>query len=217
MPANAEHDPLAIDDSPRREVNLIVIHCSATPSGKLIRQGRPGEAGYLNAAQVINAWHAARGFKRGWGARQKFNPTLPSIGYHYVIDLDGTVYTGRHLDEVGAHAANFNTRSAGICMIGGVEPQGGRYSQAQWDSLWRTVLVVSRRHKVPLVTPVRPQPGSPQIGAGICGHRDLSPDLNNDGVVARNEWLKTCPGFDVAAWLRNGMRAEPQHLLQAVA
>lgn len=38
------------------------------------------------------------------------------------------------------------------------------------------------------------------------GHRDLSPDIDGDGVVERHEWLKTCPGFDVAAWLASGMR-----------
>lgn len=203
------------DDRPRREINLIVIHCSATPSGKAIGQGRPGEPGYLNAAQVINSWHAARGFRRQADARQKFNPSLPSIGYHYVIDLDGQVYTGRHLEEVGAHVADFNTRSAGICMIGGLEPAGGRYSVAQWESLWRVVLMVSQRNKVPLVSPVRPQPHLNQVGAGVCGHRDLSPDRNGDGQVSSGEWLKTCPGFDVGAWLRNGMKPDPRHMLGA--
>lgn len=30
----------------------------------------------------------------------------------------------------------------------------------------------------------------------MVGHRDLSPDLNGDGVVRENEWVKACPCFD---------------------
>lgn len=38
--------------------------------------------------------------------------------------------------------------------------------------------------------------------AQILGHRDLSPDKNGDGKISPNEWLKTCPCFDVRAWLK---------------
>jgi len=34
----------------------------------------------------------------------------------------------------------------------------------------------------------------------VCGHRDLSPDVDNDGVIEPWEWLKACPCFDVRAW-----------------
>ena len=37
--------------------------------------------------------------------------------------------------------------------------------------------------------------------ARICGHRDLSPDTNQDGRVQKSEWLKSCPGFDLLSWL----------------
>ena len=43
--------------------------------------------------------------------------------------------------------------------------------------------------------------------ARVVGHRDLSPDQNANGIVESFEWLKTCPGFDVAAWLESGMTA----------
>ena len=33
-------------------------------------------------------------------------------------------------------------------------------------------------------------------GAIILGHRDLSPDINGDGRITPNEWLKQCPCFD---------------------
>ena len=36
----------------------------------------------------------------------------------------------------------------------------------------------------------------------IIGHRDLSPDLNGNGVIEPFEFMKACPSFDVAAWLK---------------
>jgi len=193
-----------------RPINLIVIHCSATPSGKPLVQGQPGQAGYLNAPQVINAWHAARGFRRQPQAVRAFNSRLPSIGYHYVIDLSGEVWNGRGLDEVGAHAAGFNANSVGICMVGGAEREA-RYTLAQWDSLAQVVGMLCHDHGVPLTTP----PCGTHAN-GICGHRDLSPDLNGNGIADPAEWLKTCPGFDVSAWLGHGIKPLSQHVLEAV-
>ena len=33
----------------------------------------------------------------------------------------------------------------------------------------------------------------------ILGHRDASPDKNGDGKITKNEWVKSCPCFDVRA------------------
>ena len=35
-------------------------------------------------------------------------------------------------------------------------------------------------------------------GCKICGHRDLSPDLNGNGEIEPEEWVKQCPCFDVS-------------------
>jgi hypothetical protein len=32
----------------------------------------------------------------------------------------------------------------------------------------------------------------------VLGHRDFSPDLNGDGLITPNEWMKACPCFDVS-------------------
>lgn len=33
-------------------------------------------------------------------------------------------------------------------------------------------------------------------GCRICGHRDLSPDLNGNGEIEPEEWIKACPCFN---------------------
>jgi N-acetylmuramoyl-L-alanine amidase len=207
-------------DAPRRAVDLVVIHCSASDSGKPLQQGEPGKPGHLNAPKVIDAWHAARGFKRDPKAVRSFSSNLPAIGYHYVIDINGTVWSGRGLDEIGAHAQNFNARSVGICLIGGKEREA-RYTQAQWNSLREVVAMLLVEYGIASALPRRTvgkaYPQGYTMAGGVCGHRDLSPDGNGNGMVEPFEWLKTCPGFDVGAWLKRGMRPDPKHVFQEVS
>jgi N-acetylmuramoyl-L-alanine amidase len=185
---------LATSSPPSRTIHRLVIHCSATPSGQ--RLAKPG----MSAAFIIDGWHATRGFARQPAAVKAFNSGLPHIGYHYIIDLDGRCINGRGLDEVGAHVAGYNSDSIGICLVGGIEREA-RYTLAQWLTLAEQVAFL--RAKFNLTT------------VDICGHRDLSPDLNHDGRVTSQEWLKTCPGFDVAAWLLAGMAPASQHIFEA--
>ncbi|MBX3588776.1 MAG: N-acetylmuramoyl-L-alanine amidase [Ramlibacter sp.] len=208
--------PGALPGLTRRSVDLVVIHCSATPNGKVVRQGLPGELGALNCAQVINAWHAARGFSRRYSARS-FNPQLPSIGYHFVVDLDGTVLTGRHVDEVPAQAAGFNATAIGVCLIGGAEREG-RYTDAQWTSLRELVQWLLDEYGLPAAAPQRISDSTADLGyrmvGGVCGHRDLSPDKDGDGLIEPGEWIKTCPGFEVQLWLDAGMTPMPEHFIE---
>jgi len=100
-----------------RPVELIVIHCSASPNGR------------WTTAADIDAWHAARGFSRApeWRARQ--NPDLAAIGYHFVLYTSGAIATGRHLAETGAHAHGHNRDSVGVCLVG-----TDRFTAAQWSA-----------------------------------------------------------------------------------
>lgn len=194
---------------PRRPVDLVVVHCSATPSGKPLTQGKPGTPGFKRAVNIIDSWHKARGFGRRVADVQAFSKSLPCIGYHYVVDLDGSVWSGRGLNEVGAHAQYFNARSVGICLVGGVE-RTAQYTAAQWASLAQVVAMMCAQFGIPAAAPKRAlsehNPAGYSISGGVCGHRDASPDTDRDGSVKPNEWLKTCPGFDVAAWMKNGMQ-----------
>jgi N-acetylmuramoyl-L-alanine amidase len=79
-----------------RNINRIIIHCSATPEGRDID------------AATIRDWHITG---NGWS----------DIGYHYVIKLNGEIESGRPLDVVGAHVKGHNEDSIGICYIGGMD------------------------------------------------------------------------------------------------
>ena len=95
-----------------REINKIIIHCSATPEGRNVN------------VSTIRQWH----LDRGWS----------DIGYHFVIYLDGTVLSGRPIERAGAHVKGYNKHSIGICYIGGVDssmnPKDTR-TDAQKESL----------------------------------------------------------------------------------
>jgi N-acetyl-anhydromuramyl-L-alanine amidase AmpD len=140
----------------------------------------------------MDSWHQDRGFKRDANAVKSFNPDLQHIGYHYVIYVSGFVVPCRALSEVGAHASGFNKKSIGICMVG-----KDKFTVAQWASLRRLVRQLQEEH--------------PE--ADVLGHRDLSPDKNDDGVIDEQDWLKTCPTFDVQEWLDNNMSPSDEHVL----
>ncbi|WP_293393403.1 N-acetylmuramoyl-L-alanine amidase [Nevskia sp.] len=142
----------------------------------------------------IDAWHKARGFHRAPAAVLRWNPTLKHIGYHFVIGVDGATSTGRSEGEIGAHVVGANINSLGLCMVG-----TDSFTPAQWLAL---------RNQVGALIEFLPE-------MEVVGHRDLSPDKNGDGRITSDEWLKRCPGFDVAAWLANGMRPETAHVLDA--
>lgn len=81
-----------------RTIDKIILHCAATREGK----------DYTVAD--ITAWHKERGFA--------------TIGYHYVIYRDGSVYKGRPEEQMGAHVTGHNATSIGICYIGGLDKNG---------------------------------------------------------------------------------------------
>jgi len=194
-----------------RPINLIVIHCSASPNADSLFRGKAGTPSFRNPAQTIDEWHVARGFKRTAEWRRRQNAGLKAIGYHYVIDRSGLVLTGRHVDEIPAQAAGFNQRAIGICLVG-----IDQFSPAQWSSLAHVVTaevarITGRNGPTDRSNPLTPAGAirlAGERGLVICGHRDLSPDQNANGIVEPFEWLKTCPGFDVSTWLGNNMTPE---------
>lgn len=95
-------------DSSKRKIDQIILHCTSTPEGE----------DFTNAQ--IREWHLERGFS--------------DIGYHYVIGLNGEVRPGRPESVVGAHCKGHNTRSIGVCYVGGCPPR----TVPNWEKKERT-------------------------------------------------------------------------------
>jgi len=187
-----------------RPINLIVIHCSATPNGQQLVRGKIGTPTFRSTPSVIDEWHGERGFLRSGPTAKTVNPQFKHIGYHYVISTDGAVFTGRAQEEVGAHAINANANSLGICMVG-----TDAFTEKQWRSLRNLVTSLCAAYKIPLAEARR---NGMRNYDGVCGHRDTSPDKNSNGKIEPFEWLKTCPGFDVAAWLQAGLNPASKNI-----
>lgn len=86
-----------IDDM--RQINEIIIHCTATPEGRDV------------TVEQIREWHVKG---NGWS----------DVGYHYIIDLDGKVHPGRPIQQPGAHCKGHNAKSIGIVYVGGLAADG---------------------------------------------------------------------------------------------
>jgi N-acetylmuramoyl-L-alanine amidase len=127
-----------------REIDKIIVHCSATPEGRDV------------SVDDIRDWHVNG---NGWS----------DIGYHWLITLDGGIEKGRHESRSGAHAKGYNSRSIGVCYVGGVDssmkPKDTR-TDAQKESLHCLLIDLLKRYP----------------NAEIIGHRDVS--------------SKACPSFD---------------------
>lgn len=127
----------------------------------------------------ITQWHRARGFQ--------------AVGYHAVIRRDGSLEFGRNFETPGAHVTGQNMRSVGVCLVGGIGENGkgeNNFTPAQFDTLHCVLKMLLKAFPT----------------AEVLGHRDLSPDLDGDGIVERREWVKECPSFDVREWWAEQLR-----------
>lgn len=113
-------------------------------------------------------------FKRkGW-----VNP-----GYHYVVLPDGKISQLLDEDKVSNGVKGFNAVSINVAYIGGIDTNGkpiDNRTTAQKASLRSLLKMLHKKYPT----------------AVIQGHRDFSPDLNKDGKITSNEWMKACPCFN---------------------
>lgn len=155
----------------------IIVHCSATNDTQDI------------GSVDIDNWHRQRGWR--------------GCGYHLVIRRDGTTehfdlgFPARPFGEPGAHVGdcgpNWNSRSLGFCLVGGVDVQGrpaSNFTQKQMDALRMMTYMICdayRKENIPAPT--------------VLGHRDL---IRQTGAPA-----KACPCFDVPTWWNLGVSKWP--------
>lgn len=138
----------------------------------------------------------------GWGTQTtqsikdhwKKNLGWSQVGYHKLIGLDGTIENLVPLSVITNGVKGYNSDSVHICYKGGlVAINGSKYvygdtrSPEQKEALYIAIKeVLEELSKTQSIDDVV-----------ICGHRDLSPDLNGNGKIEEREWVKICPAFDV--------------------
>jgi N-acetyl-anhydromuramyl-L-alanine amidase AmpD len=97
------HPTLEYNTRPLSGVTHIIVHHSASRT---------------HMAEDFARWHVDQ---RGW----------PGIGYHFVIEKDGTIIQGNPIDLRSYHASPYNTRSIGICLSGNFDQEQPTTAQLQ--------------------------------------------------------------------------------------
>lgn len=142
-----------------RDLREIIIHCAAT---------RPDWMAGTSIAEKrdeIRRWHLARGWR--------------DIGYHYLIDRDGSSIEGRPLDQTGAHVKGRNTGTIGVCLLGG---HGSSENDAFADNFTLEQDAALRQ----------------LIDALVSRHGPMK-------VTGHNQYAaKACPGFYAPTWYDGG-------------
>lgn len=135
-----------------RKINKLIIHCSATPEGEDVK------------TETIRRWHIN---DNHW----------KDIGYHYVIELDGSIHKGRDENIVGAHCAGQNSHSIGICYVGGVAKDGKMPKDTRTEAQKQSLIKLLKELKIKYPN------------ATIHGHREFT--------------AKACPSFDAKYEYKN--------------
>ena len=148
-----------------RNINEIVVHCTAT------RPDWWSDRSTEEKTREVRQWHLDRGWK--------------DIGYHWLIDRDGTVVKGRDESVVGAHVKDHNANSIGVSLFGG---HGGSNDDKFQDNF------------------------TPEQDASLRQLiRDIKDHHNITKISGHNEYAnKACPCFRVTNWLNNRPTPAPR-------
>lgn len=155
-------DLTPIDNIAGRDIDLIVVHCTAT---------RPNQ----NVSMTeLNRWFVEKDYS--------------SIGYHYVISRDGNINNTRPITQQGAHALGYNAKSIGISLMGGVDDNltpENNFTTAQFSSLTSLIRkfagTLQNLHVI----------GHNQISSKACPSFDVQQWLSGqfDALKADSSWI----------------------------
>lgn len=107
------------------------------------------------------------------------------VGYHRIIKPNGEVVQLADDWAITNGVRGYNSRAYHICWIGGMDGDNRTTEQK--------VALVREIERACKLFPA----------ADVCGHRDLSDDLDGDGEVEPHEWVKLCPQFDVKEFMED--------------
>ena len=171
--------------SPRHQTEYIILH----------HRAGTGDVQSIHNTHLANGW--------------------TGIGYHFYVRKDGSVYSGRPIETIGAHCTNHNSNSIGVCFEGNFE--NDIMSSAQLNAAQKLILylknlypsAVIKRHSdfnktacpgknFPYsdITDYTPEPTKLETV------NDIIWELNHRGIVTdKNLWLSRCKGKSNAYWL----------------
>lgn len=141
-----------------RKITEIILHCSAT------RPNWMHDAGTEAKVAEIRRWHKQ---DRGWR----------DIGYHFIVDRDGSVALGRPIEQTGSHVKGRNAGTIGVCLIGG-------HGSLAYDDFSENFTQAQDKAVRGLIADLRKRFGN----VPVSGHNDYA--------------AKACPGFKADKWLR---------------
>lgn len=95
---------------------------------------------------LINEWHKQRGFP--------LSKLGSYVGYHYVIEKDGSYTQCRDEGEGGAHTVGENFSSIGVCLAGNYNVEDP--TPAQEKTLAKILYMMQERHAAILATNIFP-------------------------------------------------------------
>lgn len=123
-----------------RQIDEIILHCTATPADMVV------------TVAMVDGWHRQRGYD--------------CIGYHFLVQQDGSILQGRSLEYEGAHCSGHNRSSIGIAYVGGLDPETCAPSDTrtfeQKMALKRLIVLLMAQY------PIRKISGHYQYAAKAC-------------------------------------------------
>lgn len=120
--------------------------------------------------------------------RDKHGRGFNNIAYNWYVAKDGTAFEGRPMSVMPASVSGYNRGAVAICYEGGLDSEG-KPKDTRTDAQKATTEKLIRE-----IVDVHPI-------IEIKGHRDYSPDKNNNGKIDKWEFIKSCPCFDTKEWL----------------
>lgn len=103
-------------------------------------------------------------------------------GYHYIVEESGRCVETWPVEKIANGVKGYNHCSVHVCYTGGLCK--GKYEDTRTSEQKQALRKILKELKERF----------PE--AAIVGHRDLSPDKNNNGQIEPCEWIKACPCFD---------------------
>jgi hypothetical protein len=111
----------AIVEKPVNKPTVVITHHALSGAGHTVKD--------------VDRWHKDRDFpksRKGW-----------FVGYHYVIEKDGTVTQTREHDEEGAHVVGMNRSSIGVCFMGNFDKEMPTKEQTEaWIQLYNQLRTI---------------------------------------------------------------------------